>query len=534
MGLNGSGGTITDSYATGAVTGTANIGGLVGINTGAVINSFWDTQTTGQATSAGGTGMPTAPMQQQAHFTSATVANGNVNPAWDFVGTWVMYDGHTYPLLRVFMTPLTVTANFTKTYDGLSFASGSGVSNGASYSTQPDFANLFGTLSYGGTAQGAKDVGTYAVLPSGLFSDQQGYIISYDDSRLIVNPATLTETANSATMIYGGVLPALNGTISGFVNGETLPEVTTGALSFGSGATSSSGVGHYAINGGGLTPNGNYVIVQAASNARALSINPATLTVTAGDAAKIYGQTPVLTAFSASGLQNGETVGAVTLTSVGTAATASVAGSPYPINASNASGGTFSPSNYAIRYVDGTLAVSPATLTYSASPAIFSVGQTPVGLSGTVGGFVAGDSLASATSGALSWSTTADRGSQPGEYPIQGGGLNAANYAFVQAEGNATALKLNVAPPPETVVTATPQPVADVLATLASAKPAPFNLSPAITVRQIGNTAAGNDVTAVVPDQRASIALTIGASSPTLYVLDGGVRLPDGWVNGHE
>jgi hypothetical protein len=54
--------------------------------------------------------MTTAQMQTQANFTSATAANGHVNPGWDFTNTWVMQDGHTYPLLRVFMTPLTVTA----------------------------------------------------------------------------------------------------------------------------------------------------------------------------------------------------------------------------------------------------------------------------------------------------------------------------------------------------------------------------------------------------------------------------------------
>ena len=57
--------------------------------------------------------------------------------------------------------------------------------------------------------------------------------------------------------------------------------------------------------------------------------------------------------------QNGETVGSVTETSPGTAATASVAGSPYAITpASAATGGTFTPSNYTITYVNGALTVT--------------------------------------------------------------------------------------------------------------------------------------------------------------------------------
>jgi hypothetical protein len=41
----------------------------------------------------------------------ATAANGNANPSWDFTGTWFMNDGHSYPLLASFKSPLTVSAN---------------------------------------------------------------------------------------------------------------------------------------------------------------------------------------------------------------------------------------------------------------------------------------------------------------------------------------------------------------------------------------------------------------------------------------
>ena len=62
--------------------------------------------------------MTTTQMLTEANFTSGTAANGHVNPGWDFNAAWVMYDGHTYPLLRSFMTPLTVTANgATKTHN---------------------------------------------------------------------------------------------------------------------------------------------------------------------------------------------------------------------------------------------------------------------------------------------------------------------------------------------------------------------------------------------------------------------------------
>ena len=99
------------------------------------------------------------------------------------------------------------------------------------------------------------------------------------------------------------------------------------------------------------------------------NIAPAPLTVTAASVAKIYGETPTLSAFTTAGLVHGETVGSVTETSPGTAATASVAGSPYDIIPSSATGGTFTPSNYTITYVNGVLTVSRKMLVGSITAA---------------------------------------------------------------------------------------------------------------------------------------------------------------------
>ena len=63
-------GTITNCYATGSVNGDTE-GGLVAVNTGSVSNSFWDVDTSGQTTSAGGTGKTTAEMKTLATFANA-------------------------------------------------------------------------------------------------------------------------------------------------------------------------------------------------------------------------------------------------------------------------------------------------------------------------------------------------------------------------------------------------------------------------------------------------------------------------------
>ncbi|MCR9103311.1 MAG: hypothetical protein NXI25_25405, partial [bacterium] len=96
--------TISDCYSTGAVTGTGdNVGGLVGLSFGGTVtNSFWDTQTSGQATSAGGTGKTTAEMQDYTTFNTAgwdfvsETANGSAD-VWDMDQFGTVNNG--YPLL---------------------------------------------------------------------------------------------------------------------------------------------------------------------------------------------------------------------------------------------------------------------------------------------------------------------------------------------------------------------------------------------------------------------------------------------------
>ena len=71
-------GTVTRSYATGSVTSGMSLGGLIGARLdGGVTASYWDTLTSGQATSAGGTGLTTSQLGMQSSFAG-----------WDFTNTW--------------------------------------------------------------------------------------------------------------------------------------------------------------------------------------------------------------------------------------------------------------------------------------------------------------------------------------------------------------------------------------------------------------------------------------------------------------
>ena len=77
-------------YAVGVVSGYADLGGLVGEDAaGTVTSSFWDVETSGQASSAGGgTGLPTEEMMLQSTFET---------PGWDFNEIWGILENISYP-----------------------------------------------------------------------------------------------------------------------------------------------------------------------------------------------------------------------------------------------------------------------------------------------------------------------------------------------------------------------------------------------------------------------------------------------------
>ena len=106
-------GTITNSYSTGSVSGNCGncyVGGLVGYNPGGTItNSYWDIETSGQSSSAGGEGKTTAEMKQQATFVD-----------WDFLNIWDIIEEVTYPYLRWQGLPVSVRIKLTHHYGNLS------------------------------------------------------------------------------------------------------------------------------------------------------------------------------------------------------------------------------------------------------------------------------------------------------------------------------------------------------------------------------------------------------------------------------
>ncbi|MCS6243907.1 MAG: hypothetical protein H2172_08650 [Opitutus sp.] len=220
---------------------------------------------------------------------------------------------------------------------------------------------LSGVSTSGGSGTNAA---TYAHTASGTDTN---YNLSFTAGSLVINRAALTLTTSNVTKTYDGSTSAA-GTAT--VSSGTL--FGTDAISGGSFAftTANAGAGNKTVTVSGVTlsdgnSGNNYTVTHAANTTS--TINQAALSVTASNATKTYGDTQNFagTEFTSSGLVNSETIGSVTLSSSGAAATANVAS--YAIAASAATGGTFTNSNYAITYNNGSLTVDPRVISLTGS-----------------------------------------------------------------------------------------------------------------------------------------------------------------------
>lgn len=96
--------------------------------------------------------------------------------------------------------------------------------------------------------------------------------------------------------------------------------------------------------------------------------------------------------------------------------------------------------------VTQTFNVNPAVLAYAAKPVVRAFGYPNPTFTGAVTGFVNGDTLTTATTGTLTFTTSANSTSSAGNYAIEGSGLSAVNYTFTQEPGNSVALAILSAP----------------------------------------------------------------------------------------
>ena len=176
--------------------------------------------------------------------------------------------------LTVGQATLTVTAgNATRTYGAANPTFSATVSGAQGTDT---FTTTEST-----TATAASPVGTYPIVPVATGANLANYTVVYVNGTLTVGQATLTVTAGNASRTYGAANPTFTATATGALGPDTFTftESTT--------ATATSPVGTYPIvpvaTGANLA---NYTVVYVNGT---LTVGQATLTVTAGNAARAYG-----------------------------------------------------------------------------------------------------------------------------------------------------------------------------------------------------------------------------------------------------
>ncbi len=290
-----------------------------------------------------------------------------------------------------------------------------GAARPATAGTTP--SGLAVNLTYNGSANAPTNAGSYTVIGTINDANYQGSATN----TLVISQATGVVTLGSLSQTYNGAArPATAG---------TTPTGLTVNLTYNGSANAPTNAGSYTVIG--TINDANY----QGSATNTLVISQASGVVMLGSLSQTYNGAarPATAGTTPTGLT-------VNLTYNGSATAPINAGSYTVI-------GTINDANYQ-GSATNTLVIDKAILNYTANAASMTYGSAVPGLSGSVSGFVGTDNQGNATTGTLTFTTTAASSSGVGGYAINGAGLTAnnGNYTFVQAAGNATALTINALP----------------------------------------------------------------------------------------
>ncbi|MBW6479408.1 MAG: T9SS type A sorting domain-containing protein [Bacteroidales bacterium] len=333
--------------------------------------------------------------------------------------------GYTSATLTIEKAPLLVKADDkSKIYDGQVFDDFT-----VSYTGFVNIENedvLSGELQFSGAANDAINVGSYTIIPFGLTATN--YDIGFEEGTLDILKATLTITADDKSKVYDKqVFTGFTVQYSGFAEGEG-QSVLTGSVQYSGDAPTEVNVGQYTITPEGLSAI-NYDIEYVSGT---LTITPAALTITADNKTKVYDK-QVFSAFTVSyeGFAGSDSESELqgTLSFSGDAFTAVNVGSWEIIPVGLES------TNYNITYVNGSLEITPATLTVTADDkskvydtAIFT------DFSASYSGFAGSDGPAD-LEGNLTYGGDAASAVNAGTYTIIPGGLSSDNYSITFNNG---------------------------------------------------------------------------------------------------
>jgi hypothetical protein len=211
-------------------------------------------------------------------------------------------------------------------------------------------ASLPGTFTYTPAAGTVLDAGPVQTLTATFTpADATDYQAITVNTLVNVTRASLVATASDAATAYGAAVPVLGGTVSGLVNNDPV------GVTFATPAAIGSPVGTYAIMPVLVDPNDRMSNYQIVLDYGKLTIAPAPLTVTTNSASIAQGQPLPAFTVSYAGFVAGDGPGAVKGTpSFSLPPAAAGQAGVYPVMPAG-----LSAANYAIRYADGFLIVTP-------------------------------------------------------------------------------------------------------------------------------------------------------------------------------
>ncbi|HET6255312.1 MAG TPA: MBG domain-containing protein [Puia sp.] len=196
---------------------------------------------------------------------------------------------------------------------------------------------------------------------------------------LTVDPAAVTITANNASMPYGGPVPMLSVSFTGFVNGDNASSLTT-QPAVTTTATASSPAGAYPITASGAKdPNYSFTYKPGTLTiSQPPPVNHPTVHVTANAQTKEYGAADPTFTYTVSGLPAGDSTGIFT---GGLSRAPGENVGTYPITIGTLSAG----GKYTISYTGNNLTITKASqqITWSQSLAVGCNNKSQVQLNAT-------------------------------------------------------------------------------------------------------------------------------------------------------
>ena len=274
------------------------------------------------------------------------------------------------------------------------------------------------------TAKKTSPVGEYPITVSG--GEATNYDFVYEQGVLNVTKASLSAKVKDATKVYGTQNPSFSIEYYGLKNGETAPAWVT-SPTFQTDASQSSGVGQYVVRAVNGVPV-NYDLGDIATGT--LSVTPAPLTIKANNAVRQYYSDDPTFSYTCSGFVNGEDESVLAVKpSLSTTAVRTSNVGTYEIRIGEAS----SP-NYSISNVNGTLTITPRTLTASVGNYERKYNEENPVFKIEYDGFV-GNEDENVLISSPEAKTTAKKTSDVGTYPINVSGGSADNYTFNYTSG---------------------------------------------------------------------------------------------------